>query len=71
LFKFEKAFEAIKKNDKNYKFFLKKYNSRKPKREVGTSEHVGSISIFDSKKDREKDDLQQHQERLDSKQKTH
>jgi hypothetical protein len=47
MFKFEKAFEAIKKNDKDCKETLRRYKFRKLKREVSTSEKVGSISIFD------------------------
>jgi hypothetical protein len=41
---------------------LKRYNFRKPKKEANTSEQVGSISIFDFKEKKQRDDLQQHQE---------
>jgi hypothetical protein len=40
---------------------LKRYNFRKPKRKVGISEQVGSISISASKEEKQKDDLQQYQ----------
>jgi len=36
--KFERTFEAIRKNDKDYKETLRKYSFRKPRREVGISE---------------------------------
>jgi hypothetical protein len=51
LFKFEKYFETIIKNNKNCKENLKMHNSRKSRREVNTNEHVGLILIFDSKED--------------------
>ncbi len=60
--KFEKAFEAIRKNDKDCKEILRRYNFRKPRREVGTSEKIGPLSIFYCKKDKQKDNLWQHQE---------
>jgi hypothetical protein len=41
LSKFEKAFEVIKKNNKKYKEILRKYNFRKPRKEICTSEQVG------------------------------
>jgi hypothetical protein len=41
---------------------LKRYNFRKPKREAGTSEQVGSISISNFEEEKQRDDLQQHQE---------
>jgi hypothetical protein len=41
---------------------LRRYNFRKPKKEAGPSEQVGPISIFDSKEEKQKDDLQQEQE---------
>jgi hypothetical protein len=62
LFKFEKYFETIKKNDRDCKETLKRDNFRKPKKEANTSEQVGSISIFNSNEKKQKDDLQQHQE---------
>jgi hypothetical protein len=37
LFKFDKTFEAIRKNDRDCKETSKRYNFRKPIREVGTS----------------------------------
>jgi hypothetical protein len=43
--KFEKAFEAIMKNERDYKETLKRYSFRKPRRQVGPSEQVGPISI--------------------------
>jgi hypothetical protein len=62
LFKFEKYFEAIRKNDKKCKEILMRYNFKKPIREASTSEQVGSISIFDFEEEKQKDNLQQHQE---------
>jgi hypothetical protein len=49
LFKFESAFEVIKKNNRDCKETLKKYNFKKLRREACTSEQVGSIFIFDTK----------------------
>jgi len=49
---FEKAFEAIKKNDRNYKETLRRYNFGKPKKEASTSEQVGLISISNSEKEK-------------------
>jgi hypothetical protein len=63
LSKFERVFEAIKKNNKNCKEIVRKYNFKKPKKEIGTSEQVGPIFISDTKEKRKWDDLQQHQER--------
>ncbi len=60
--KFEKTFEAIRKNERDCKETLRRYNFRKPKKEAGPSEQVGPISIFDSKEEKQKDDLQQEQE---------
>jgi len=59
---FEKAFEAIKKNNKDCKKTLRRYNFRKHRKEVGTSEQVDSISIFDFEKEKQRNNLQQHQE---------
>jgi hypothetical protein len=50
--KFEKAFEVIKKNDKDCKKTLRRYNFKKLRRAVSTSEKVGSISIFDSEEEK-------------------
>jgi hypothetical protein len=36
--KFENAFEAIRKNDKDCKENLRRYNFRKPRKEAGISE---------------------------------
>jgi hypothetical protein len=41
----ERAFEAIRKNERDYKETLKRYNFRKPRREANPSEQVGPISI--------------------------
>jgi len=41
---------------------LRRYNFRKPKKEVNTSEQVRSTSIFDFEEDKQRDNLQQHQE---------
>jgi hypothetical protein len=43
LFKFEKAFETLIKNNKDYKKTLRMFNLRKPKRDASMSEHVGPI----------------------------
>ncbi len=40
---------------------MRKYSFRKPRRKVGRSEHVGSIFIFDSEEEWERNDLQQQQ----------
>jgi hypothetical protein len=58
LSKFERAFQAIRKNDRDYKETLRKYIFRKLKRQVGINEHVGSISISNFEKEGEQDDLQ-------------
>ncbi len=46
---------------------MRRYNFRKPKREVGSNEQVGPISISDFEEEKQKDDLQQevplHQEK--------
>ncbi len=60
--KSKKAFEANKKNEKECKKTLRRYSFKKPKREVGSSEQVGPISIFDYEEKKQKDDLQQEQE---------
>jgi hypothetical protein len=57
LFKFEKTFEAIRKNNKYCKETLRRYSSRKPTREVSTSEQVGPISISNYEEEKLKDDL--------------
>jgi hypothetical protein len=62
LSKFEKYFEAIKKNNKDCNFFLRRDNFRNPKRKLGTNEHVGPISIFNFEKEKQRDNLQQHQQ---------
>jgi hypothetical protein len=49
LFKFERAFEVIKKNNRDCKETLKKYNFKKLRREACTSQQVGSIFISDTK----------------------
>jgi hypothetical protein len=38
LSKFEKAFEVIRKNDKDCKETLRRYNVKKPRKEAGISE---------------------------------
>jgi hypothetical protein len=59
--KFEKTFEVIRKNKRDYKETLKRYNFRKPKRKAGPSDQVSLISISNSKEEKQKDDLQQKQ----------
>jgi hypothetical protein len=46
--KFEKVFEEILRNERDCKETLRRYSFRKPRREVGPSEQVNPISIFDS-----------------------
>jgi hypothetical protein len=50
LSKVEKSFEAIRKNDKDYKKTLKRDSFRKPIKKASTSEQVGPISISNSKR---------------------
>jgi predicted RNA methylase len=57
--KFERAFEAIRKNEKNCKETLRKYSFREPKRQAGPNEQVSPIFVLDSEEDHQKDDLQQ------------
>ncbi len=45
--KFEKAFEAIMKNERDYKETLKRYSFRKPRRHACSSEQVGLVFISD------------------------
>jgi hypothetical protein len=52
LSKFEKTFEAIFLNDKDCKETLRRYDFKRSRREVSTSEKVGLISISDSKKEK-------------------
>lgn len=52
----------IRKNYKNYKKPLRKYNFRKFTREASTSEQVRPIFISNTKEEGEQDVLQQHQE---------
>jgi hypothetical protein len=47
LFKFEKTFEAIRKNDKETS---RRYNFRKPRKLASTIEQVGMISILTLKR---------------------
>jgi hypothetical protein len=56
--KFEKVFEAIKKNETYCRETLRRYCFKKPKREAGPSEQVDSISNSNSKKKKKMDDLQ-------------
>ncbi len=62
IFKFEKAFEAIKKNEKDCKETLRRYNFRKPKKQIGPSEQVDPILISNLEEDQQKDNLQQQQQ---------
>jgi hypothetical protein len=52
LSKFDKTFEAIRKNDKDCKKNLKRYSIKKSKRTTSKNEQVGLISIFDSKEEK-------------------
>ncbi len=49
--RFERAFEAIRKNERDYKETLRRYSFRKPKRQVGFSEQVGLIFISNFEED--------------------
>jgi hypothetical protein len=49
--KFEKAFETIKKIERDCKEALKRYNFRKPRRWAGSNEQVGPISISNLEED--------------------
>jgi hypothetical protein len=51
LFKLERAFEAIKNNNINYKKTLRKYNFKKPRKDKGVSEQVGSVFISNIKEE--------------------
>jgi hypothetical protein len=56
--KFERTCEEIRKNERDYKETLNRYNFRKPRRLVGLNKQVDPISISNSKEDHQKDDLQ-------------
>jgi len=49
--KFERTFEVIRKNERNYKETMRRYNFKKPKRKTNPSEQVSLISISDFKKE--------------------
>jgi hypothetical protein len=51
LSKLERAFEAIKNNNINYKKTLRKYNFKKPRKDKGVSEQVGSVFISNIKEE--------------------
>jgi hypothetical protein len=55
--KLAKAFEEIRKNERDCRVTLKIYSFRKPRREASPSEQVSLISIFDFEEDKQKDDL--------------
>jgi len=59
LSKFERTFEMIRKNNRNCKETLTKFNLRKPRREASTSEQVGPILISNFREEQEWDNLQQ------------
>jgi hypothetical protein len=59
--KFEKAFEAIRKFEKDCKETLRRYSFKKPIRQASFSEQVGPISISNSKENQQKANLQQQQ----------
>ncbi len=46
--KFERAFEVIRKNERDCKEILRRYNFRKPRKQAGSNEQ-DPISILDSK----------------------
>jgi hypothetical protein len=52
-----KAFEAIRKNDRDCKKTLRKYNFRKPKKKEGTSVQVDQISISNFEKEKKRHNL--------------
>jgi hypothetical protein len=49
----------IRKNNRNCKETLTKFNLRKPRREASTSEQVGPILISNFREEQEWDNLQQ------------
>jgi hypothetical protein len=51
LFKFERAFEAIRKNKKDCKETLRKYSFRKSRKDTSANEQVGPIFINNTEKD--------------------
>ncbi len=61
IFKFEKAFEEFFLNERDYKETLRRHNYRKPRRKASPSEQVGLISIYDSKEEKHKDNLQEQE----------
>jgi hypothetical protein len=54
---FERAFEAIRKNERDCKETLRRYNFKKPRREVGPSEQIGLIYVSKFEEELQKDDL--------------
>jgi len=55
--KFEKTFEAIRKNEIDFRETFRRYNFRKPKRKAGPSEQVNLISIFYFEEKKSKENL--------------
>jgi hypothetical protein len=55
--KFEKTFEAIRKNERNCKETLKRYNFKKPIRKASPSEQVDLISISNFEEEKQKHNL--------------
>ncbi len=55
---FERAFETLRKNERDYKKTLRRYNFRKHRREASPSEQIGLISISNYEEKLLKDDLQ-------------
>ncbi len=50
-FKYERTFEAIRKNERDCKETLRRYRFRKPRRHATPNEQVNPISILDSEED--------------------
>ncbi len=59
IFKFEKAFEAIRIMREIARKLLRRYSFRNRKREASPSKQVGPISISNFEEKKQKDDLQQ------------
>jgi hypothetical protein len=59
LSKFERDFQTIRKNNRDCKETLKKYNLGKPRKKACTSEWVGLILSSNFEEEQEQDNLQQ------------
>ncbi len=55
--KFVKAFEEIRKNERDCRVTLRRYSFRKPVKEASPSEQVSLISISNFEEEKQKDNL--------------